>query len=405
MEEFNKIHELLEGELDDSRQRELFLKLSQQKELRMDFKSLVLLNGTMKDKNLSLPIPLASSQRIFAETGIKSTTGKNAAAGFFKTRTFSAMAASFATALVFIMLFNPFADTAEVMSSENNFSAIQQETVERSNSNSDIGESSGKIDENQNSASNNVINSVSSKNISDNNSSDGEHSIISEILQNEGYSKIPTALEFAENSFNNEIEPEFPKFRTKESTNYSFLRNQKISSFKNQNEILDIGTKNSFKKFSIEARGFQDWMMPESQIGPSEIAKFHNTALCIDYRFSKNHSVGLDIRNENFLLKFSGENEFGMPVNYSVQPNLMSAGIYYRYAMRDAGKVFPIAQIYLGGNEIGGVARLMSGAGISIDNFEFVFGIEYSTNIFEYQGVIFNSSKIGLNYGVKYYIF
>ncbi|MGE5479925.1 MAG: hypothetical protein ACM3U1_05805 [Chloroflexota bacterium] len=153
---------------------------------------------------------------------------------------------------------------------------------------------------------------------------------------------------------------------------------------------------------SVEVRNFVNWNFPKETINPGRWNKLNNTSIAILYDLSNDLSVGAEARQETFFVKYTG-NVGGLRYRYEQQPNLTSFSALGRLKLIGAGDVTGIAQVSLGANKVGYVARPMAGIQYKpIGNFSVVLGMEYSILAFYHQDKWFDASKLSLNYGINY---
>jgi hypothetical protein len=135
----------------------------------------------------------------------------------------------------------------------------------------------------------------------------------------------------------------------------------------------------------------------------TDVSQFNNNSLSVLYNFASGLSVGAELRQETFLLEFTGEDINKVMYLYRQEPNFTTLSLLSRYTYDMSETLDPFAQITFGGNKIGVVGRLMGGFMYSpYQNLNLILGFEYNNMSFQYQGNRFNSGKVGINYGVSF---
>ncbi len=155
--------------------------------------------------------------------------------------------------------------------------------------------------------------------------------------------------------------------------------------------------------FTVELRGSQNWNSEKATINPADNALFNNYSLAVFYDLSEVFSIGYDLRQETFFNQFYGADNDGVMKTYETQPNYTSHGLALRYYILPSESFKPLAQLTFGGNSVGLTSRFM--AGLKYEPYRdiaFIIGLEYSNLTYWFDNNSFNSSKLGLNYGVQF---
>jgi hypothetical protein len=159
----------------------------------------------------------------------------------------------------------------------------------------------------------------------------------------------------------------------------------------------------SDKNVSLELSNSQNWSLPKETIMPSEFAKFNNTNLGLYYHFNDDLSIGLNIRQENFFMKFEGTEQSGKEAIYEEQPNFTTYSIGLRYKIAEISDINIYGQFESGLNKAGLVNRLYFGGKYSpYRDIGFILGLEFDLLSYLHQNKLFNSKKIGFVYGVTF---
>ena len=178
----------------------------------------------------------------------------------------------------------------------------------------------------------------------------------------------------------------------------------RINSMKTENSItpMVLQPSNGTSSWSAEWKGSQTYNDNNFEFDKSNYSQFNNNSLSIMYNFENGFSVGSELRQETFLLEFTGEDVNDVTYLYRQEPNFTTLSFLGRYTYDMSNTLDPFAEFTFGGNKIGVVGRLMGGVVYSpYQNFNMIFGLEYNNMSFQYQGDRFNSGKVGINYGVS----
>jgi long-subunit fatty acid transport protein len=154
----------------------------------------------------------------------------------------------------------------------------------------------------------------------------------------------------------------------------------------------------------IEWNASTAWMMPDASINPSSFAKFNNNSVSVFYELDNNWIIGAGLRQETFFQDFEGTDSRGERFRYEQQPNLTTYSLALRYRTNPFwGFCSLLSQGTVGLNNAGPVVRGSVGTEISLSNaFSFVVGLEYSNLFYKHQNSNYNSSKMGLVYGLNF---
>jgi hypothetical protein len=408
MDKFDLINEYLNGNLSDSEEKSLLFELSTNEELRSELRHFIAVNRSTKNIAQGYFVPDSSTAKIFSSIGISNDKNIKAyPAKLSILKSFPLLMPAAVTIITIALIFGiaslngyKFVKQAsddfvynEMKSNSNNLSAIgsnfeknlqskenysQNSTSSKfddqnfkdktnKNVNSEISQEK-KVFENQNLS--NQLHSDYNSNLNiirlDKSTLESKNPIMSELSRTDGKYHI------------NEIEPE--------TISMNLLNI-------NQTEIL----------ISFEVRNSQYWNIPAATITPSAFADFHNMTMDVKYNFSNGVSIGADIRNETFFQKFDFYDTFAQYTIIEQQPNFTTFSINAAYKYLSGGTINPFSQISIGVNEVGIVSRLMIGTSYRIsDNFALHLSTEFSNLSYKYRENIFNSQKIGFNYGLSY---
>ena len=131
---------------------------------------------------------------------------------------------------------------------------------------------------------------------------------------------------------------------------------------------------------------------------------FRNVNLGLMYALSEHHSIGIEAGQEAFPQNFSGI-EDGVHVRYEQNPLAYWATAVYQFN-GDAllPHVHPFAQLQIGGAlRLGGLGRVSAGLKFKpFDRIAIVVGAEGSMLMYRFQQDWFQTSKLGMTYGIAY---
>ena len=371
---FSQIIDFADGTLDPSKEDNLFIQLTNNDELRTEFKSHLAIKSAISSVATPVSVPVESKKRIFVTLGL-SLPGS---IGFFTKYRLVFAASLFSIMLTTSVLYFLFIDNSNNKSKINASEIINKQ--------------------------NNVPN-VSSKEIQFNN-------------HNKSFNKVKRIKKFDRND--NNLVTDLNSYQPKNHQN-NFIINKTQHELKNNSLIVDnkghndnlinldynyhpmtdniIMPKNNL---FLEFRGSNYWMNPKPSIAPKNSALFNNMAVSGIINMNEDFLIGLDLRQENFYLKYRGY-EGNFEYFYEQQPNLTTLSGILRYKYDLTEDCSPFVQVSLGANTAGLVSRGMFGINYSIlENSGFVFGFEFSNLTYKHNSNLFNNYKFGLNYGFIY---
>jgi hypothetical protein len=184
---------------------------------------------------------------------------------------------------------------------------------------------------------------------------------------------------------------------TKEDENIPKMNISKTNTLTNNNSISPKAG------FNFEWRGFESWHIPDATVTSQAKVSFNNNLIALMYDCNDWLSVGVDFRQENFYLEFTGYDQNEVFNRYFLLSNNSSFGASARFYPMNYGDFKTVVQVSAGLNELGYIGRSMLGFEYSlIDNISMVGGAEYSLFNYSHQNVRFNSQKVSLNYGIKF---
>ncbi len=460
MNQVKLIHDFVDGELDSGQEESLFFALSGSGELRQEMKELLAMKQAARSFTDVYMPSAGSTMAVFSSLGFdtpnfasNSSNPASTASGFtnFYRRNSrsikTGIASSVLTAILVFFLLRPGDSGVNNSFAGSNGNAEQSQLINNSlNNNNLIHKNYNSIHKNNNSIKKEVpviastadisekFNSISTNSINTNTAESINSGFASELYgQNAEVKSVPIddANDETANDINSNVN----------SSDYNIITsNSKINSSNTVTYAsrFDIGKAEQFTNplpgslefnspfyiprtanvkvsnisgfgiddlfgFSAELRGSQNWNSEKATLPPSDYAKFNNYSFALFYDLSEVFSVGLDVRQETFFNRFYGKDADGIMKTFETQPNYTSLGLALRYYAMPNANLKPFAQITLGGNSVGLASRAMAGLKYEpYRNIAFVIGLEYSNLAYWFDNNSFNSSKVGLNYGVQY---
>ncbi|MBM2816356.1 MAG: hypothetical protein HW421_3118 [Ignavibacteria bacterium] len=410
MEHFKKINDFLEGSLPSSQEDELFAVLAVDTSVRNEMKKLLALNSTFNYNRDFFRPDTASKSAIFAAVGLEIPhTGsfENAGQswlnsclqflGKYSQGIVTGLTTVTLTSLFFIFFMLPSnKNSAPEPSNRATIPYLLQPDSEKSNS---IVTSTKQFKRNDHITSNERANPIPVIEHPEKNRDE-----ISQIKNDNMDENQSTNLNNFDTESNNELLMIGNKSNLSENDFYDMVSVDKNNS---QSKLLNKQFKKHgdyWKGLSLELSGIKTFSMPQANINPANSTEMNNTALALLYMIKNGFSAGIDIRQENFFLQFTGSDWNGINKLYETQPNFTTFSALLRYEKDIIGKNTPIfGQVSYGANSGGSVGRVMLGAKYLItDGISIIFGSEYNRMFYSYQGKAFNSSKAGIYYGIIY---
>ncbi len=192
-------------------------------------------------------------------------------------------------------------------------------------------------------------------------------------------------------------------------SNYDFSNANILRFGKNNDNFFSLNSKNRFlNKFSFNFRNFDGISYPNFVIENSENTLIKNFSIGLTYHINFNHSIGICIANENFLMEFTRYDN-DILYNYKQNVDLFWYGLTYNYLfdeLFDTG--FRPDVSFIGGiNKLGPIIKVGTGLNYYFtDYFSMRLGIEAGTFIFSNgdkteNNKIFSTTKIGYNLGLN----
>jgi hypothetical protein len=161
---------------------------------------------------------------------------------------------------------------------------------------------------------------------------------------------------------------------------------------------------NHFDGLSLGLRGFSARSIPDFGVPPLNQPSLNNMSIGLGYELDENHSVGIEIGQENFQQKYDGANG---AEKYHIDQNYLAfwGGAYYQYTFEksdDLAGIQPFARVFLGATQVGPVQKNMVGIQYRYKNhFSLYGGLETTVLLYRFQNNYFSSQKFGLTYGLN----
>lgn len=168
-------------------------------------------------------------------------------------------------------------------------------------------------------------------------------------------------------------------------------------------ETIDVNTGNFPDNFSIQAAHSINRMQTEPTISPKDKLFYNNMSLALLYQLSDEFTAGIEVKAENFFLRFHDKNHFGTGYTYELQPNLTTYSALIRFFPLEIKSLKPYIQLSIGTNQAGYVSREIIGLSWAADeNLSLFVNAGYSNLFYNRREGYFNSNNSGLQYGLIY---
>lgn len=130
----------------------------------------------------------------------------------------------------------------------------------------------------------------------------------------------------------------------------------------------------------------------------------NNFALNVSYHFDDHQSLGLNVGRE--ALQLYDVKQEGKIFKFERQPNILWAGINYRYSFGELFELVPISpysELTIGGTKYGPIGKLSVGMNYNISNsIQFGFGYEFTSLVYTEFSTYKITNKSGLIYNISY---
>lgn len=425
MSEFEKINSFVEGDLDPSLEQELFSEMASNELLRSEFKNLLAISGAIKNNRKAFVKNKKSKKAVFAALGLSipvadAVTGgvgaatAGSAVGYgFKSLLATGALSAFVTAILLWGIgtgdkndfkeINPSHLTQQlVLEIPNEAPIVSSKEVKVYNEDSKY---KGMYERAM------VINNELQSQLSDYASKFEEQNTMI-MSQKSEIATLSYEVRTLQRNLNLNND-NYQDLSEKQKENEKLISELGITNLKLQEQLSSakpesniepmlLQPNNGTSSWSAEWKGSQTFHSNSYEFEKTDLSQFNNNSLSILYNFENGFSVGSEIRQETFLLEFTGEDINDVTYLYRQEPNFTTLSLLGRYSYDMSATLDPFAQFTFGGNKIGVVGRLMGGFMYSpYENLNMIIGLEYNNMSFQYQGDRFNSGKIGVNYGIS----
>ncbi len=392
MENIEKFVSLINGELGEDAERNLFSELAVNDELRADYKCFSAVTGSI-NSNLDTFAPSSALKAgIYAKAGIALPAVESAVqvvpatkSAFYQTGLFKNIVTGastlIATIIVMLLFFQPKDSVNQVKYSDNS-STIKTD-----------------IPITKNFETEKPATPINPKPIV-------KYVYIGREIQSrskEILSVPPIQNDSENNKFLSLTEPiakkEIVLYRTNSENATRLIQNSLPGKFDFMSPI-----NNQIYGVNFEVKSSSNWNIPKETINPTEFNKLNNMSLDLLYKISDDFKIGAGVRQETFYTVYTGEEANGSVFRYMQQPNLTTFSLIGKYYPFDFMSIKTYGQLNLGLNVAGWVAKPIIGIEyFPVDNFSVLLAFEYSYFNYKHQNNSFSSSKAGLNYGLSFH--
>ncbi|NQW29760.1 MAG: hypothetical protein HQ472_04540 [Ignavibacteria bacterium] len=156
-----------------------------------------------------------------------------------------------------------------------------------------------------------------------------------------------------------------------------------------------------YPAYTAQLRGFPLTSTLNTNVA-EESAWYYNIGISLLYHTTANHAFGMEFGNENFPMIFDA-NRDGQIIRYEQSPASAWAGVTYRYTADRIGQTAfaPFVQGLIGGTKFGPLGRVAAGIQYSpVGPLTFILGVEGSAMAYNFQQQWYTSPKYGLTYGM-----
>jgi len=154
---------------------------------------------------------------------------------------------------------------------------------------------------------------------------------------------------------------------------------------------------------SVEFKKFHSQSVPNFDIRESQAPLVNNYGIVFNYALNKQHSLGIEFGNENYLIQFEGYEDLQL-IRYRKDIDKFFVGMSYKFHpnLYTDLKLQPYGKIFLGGIEIGPLSRLELGTYYYLtDKVKLFVALEGSALLYN-NTEWYSTFKYGVNYGVSF---
>jgi hypothetical protein len=397
-----RIHQLLDGELDSPGEAVLFGELAENSDLRSEFMQLLAIRTAVQQDRAGLVPPIALTNSVFTGLGITAPlagAAAGAAGGAVATSWLTKALLPLTAALAAAGL------TYGLMSSEQRVANSEQRVA---NSEQRVASSEQRVaNSEQRTASSEQRTASSEQRVASSENMElrrlrAEVSRLSEAL---ALAAMTEAEEPAQIQVQDvQVEPaEVPVSTTAIDLTHTITlaRDTDPRVLMPMKEAPIVPEYQDYPSFLVQFRGLASSGLTQVSVAP-QTSLMENANLAMMYQLSPQHLIGVEVGNESFPMTFEGMRS-GQLIRYEQQPISTWAGITYRHSFAPIGNsaFTPFAQGLLGGSQFGPLGRLTGGILYSpAGPLSFMLGVEGTSMAYTFQDQWFTSSKLGLTYGM-----
>lgn len=434
------IHDYLDGELSEPEKDTLFMALANDAALRTEFDHQVRLNMIARSDMNSITPPAEVTSHIFASLGLRqpselftsSGIKSNSDSSDFRKRLpiiIAIFLASLMTAGVYYLIDSDyFPDLFRNINHGKSSvpTSISVETDDKARSNdialSPNGLGSSELDQiNQGSTNFNDANSLQALPRNRNSLLALTRRDYNSINENNGITNFGSTNEGTNDRLivTNENESySFNKFTDNQFSQFSENSHKKILAELNKtqignNDIFSLAFLNDESSvnglFSIDIRKLPD--NSSSNISQSTINQLNSKlpqsfldaySIALNYNLSRTHSLGIEIGNEYFEQVFTDKDGS----TYNQKPKFLWLAAAYNVNLHEfsiSEIAYPYGKVLVGWTPVGPLLRPQFGIIVQpVSNLSIIGGYEAGVLLYNVDGTIFNSSKHGFTYGIRY---
>jgi hypothetical protein len=390
-----RIHQLLDGELDSPGEAVLFGELAENSDLRSEFMQLLAIRTAVQQDRAGLVPPIALTNSVFTGLGITAPlagAAAGAAGGAVATSWLTKALLPLTAALAAAGL------TYGLMSSEQRVANSEQRVA---SSEQRVASSEQRTASSEQRTASSEQRVASSENM-ELRRLRAEVSRLSEAL---ALAAMTEAEEPAQIQVQDvQVEPaEVPVSTTAIDLTHTITlaRDTDPRVLMPMKEAPIVPEYQDYPSFLVQFRGLASSGLTQVSVAP-QTSLMENANLAMMYQLSPQHLIGVEVGNESFPMTFEGMRS-GQLIRYEQQPISTWAGITYRHSFAPIGNsaFTPFAQGLLGGSQFGPLGRLTGGILYSpAGPLSFMLGVEGTSMAYTFQDQWFTSSKLGLTYGM-----
>ena len=398
-----RIHQLLDGELDSPSEAILFSELAENSDLRSEFMQLLAIRTAVQQDRAGLVPPIALTNSVFTGIGITAPlagAAAGAAGSAIATSWFTKALMPLTAALAAAGL------TYGLMSSEQRVASSEQRVASReqrvASSEQRVANSEQRVANSKQRTANSEQRTASSEN-GELRRLRAEVSRLSNALALASMTEVEEPAQTQVQDVQEEL-AEVPVSTTPIDLTHTIMlaRDTDPRVLMPMKEAPIVPEYQDYPSFLVQFRGLASSGLTQVSVAP-QTSLMENANLALMYQLSPQHLIGVEVGNESFPMTFEGIRS-GQLIRYEQQPISTWAGITYRHSFAPIGNsaFTPFAQGLIGGSQFGPLGRLTGGILYSpAGPLSFMLGVEGTSMAYTFQDTWFTSSKLGLTYGMS----